>query len=139
MPTFDVDREQITVFKLDDTYVFKQYFDHDALFDGLRPYYNEAEYRFEVPNSAFNDVQDLLQEHFYELEPVSELEPFCVVWPKDGDQPDVLYKTAVLSHTHKGYHVFLLKDQLSVEQAVHEGAERLAETDIDVDVTELSV
>ena len=139
MPTFDVDREPITVFKLDDTYVFKQYFDHDALFDDLRPYYNETEYRFEVPDTAFSEVENLLEEHFYEPDPVTELEPFCVVFPTDADQPDVLYKTAVLRHSHRDAHVFLLKNQLSVEQAVHAGAERLAEADIDVDITGLSV
>lgn len=139
MPTFDADREQITVFKLGDTYVFKQYFDREGLFDGLRRYYNETEYRFEVPDTAFSEVEDLLQEYFYEPDPVAELEPFCVVAPRDTDQPDVLYKTAVLRYSHRDSHVFLLKDQVSVEQAVHAGAERLADADIDIDCAELSV
>jgi hypothetical protein len=56
---------------------------------------------------------------------------FCVVYPKYTDHPDVLFKTAVLQRSKRDKHLFLLKDQLSVEQAVNNGATRLADTDLD--------
>ncbi|EMA39158.1 hypothetical protein [Halobiforma nitratireducens] len=131
MPTFDVDREQINVFAVGDRYLFKQYFDEDAVFDALRPYYNEDDYRFEVPEDAFADVQEILEDHFYEPVVIQDLEPFCVVHPKYTEHPSVLFKASVLQRSHGDRHVFLLKDQLSVEQAVNNGATALAETDID--------
>lgn len=44
-------------FAVDDTYLFKQYFEQDEVFTELRPYYNEDDYRFEVPQDGFDDVQ----------------------------------------------------------------------------------
>jgi hypothetical protein len=126
-----VDREQINVFELDDTYLFKQFFDRDEVFDALRPYYNESEYRFEVPADEFSEVQDLLEEHFFDLTVVDDPDPFCVVKQKYTEHPDVLFKASVLQRERADYNVFLMKDQLSVEQAVTNGATRLADTDLD--------
>lgn len=53
MPSFDVDREELTLFVVDDIYLFKQYFEQDELFAALREYYNDEAYRFEVPADAF--------------------------------------------------------------------------------------
>lgn len=39
IPTFEADREEITAFKVDGTYLFKQYFDRDDEFDALKSYY----------------------------------------------------------------------------------------------------
>jgi hypothetical protein len=131
MPTFDVDREEINIFKIDDTYLFKHYFEQEDLFQALRPYYNEDDYRFKVPREAFNEVQELLRDHFYEPTVVDDPEPFCVVHPKYSKHADVLFKASVLQRSHGDHHVFLMKDQVSVEQAVNRGAELLAEKDLE--------
>ena len=132
MPSFEVDREEIAVFVLDDVYVFKQYFEQDELFADLRAYYNDDTYRFEVPKEAFESVVDRLEEHFYEPVVVDDVEPFCVVKRKYTDHPDVLFKTAVAKQSTGDHTVFLLRDRLSVDQAVEQGATRVAETDVAV-------
>lgn len=134
MPSFDVDREQINVFELDDTYLFKQFFDQDEVFDALRPYYNDSEYRFEVPQDAFPAVKETLEDAFYEPVVITDLEPFCVVYPKYTEHPDVLFKASVLQQSEGTSHIFLMKDQLSVEQAINNGATRLTDTDLEIDL-----
>ena len=130
MPSFEVDQEEITVFALGESYVFRQYFEQDELFADLQEYYNSEDYRFEVPQDAFETVARRLEEHFYEPVVVEEVEPFCVVKRKYTDHPDILFKTAVAKQSTGDHTVFLLKDQLSVEQAVEQGATQLSDTDI---------
>ena len=131
MPSFDVDREQVNLFRVEDRYLFKQYFDQDKVFTALRDYYNQDDYRFEVPPDAVEEVKQVLREHMFEPVVVDAPAEFCVVYPKYTDHPDVLFKTAVLQRSKRDKHLFLLKDQLSVEQAVNNGATRLADTDLD--------
>ena len=130
MPSFDVDREQVNLFRVEDRYLFKQYFDQDTVFTALRDYYNQDDYRFEVPPDAVEEVKQVLREHMFEPVVVDAPAEFCVVYPKYTDHPDVLFKTAVLQRSKRDRHLFLLKDQLSVEQAVNNGATRLADTDM---------
>ena len=130
MPSFDVDREQVNLFRVEDRYLFKQYFDQDKVFTALRDYYNQDDYRFEVPPDAVEEVKQVLREHMFEPVVVDAPAEFCVVYPKYTDHPDVLFKTAVLQRSKRDRHLFLLKDRLSVEQAVNNGAKRLADTDM---------
>ena len=116
MPTFDVDRTPINAFAVDDRYLFKQYFDEDEVFNALRPYYNGDDYRFEVPENVFDDVQEILEEHFFEPVVIRDVAPFCVVYPKYTEHPSVLFKASVLQRSKGEHHLFLMKDQLSVEQ-----------------------
>jgi predicted transcriptional regulator len=81
----------------------------------------------------FEDVQALLEDHFLEVTVVDDLEQFCIVKRKYTDHSDVLFKASVLKHTQQNYNVFLMKDQLSVEQAVNNGATRLKDTDLNID------
>ena len=131
MPSFDVDREQVNLFRVEDRYLFKQYFDQDKVFTALRDYYNQDDYRFEVPPDVVEEVKQVLREHMFEPVVVDAPAEFCVVYPKYTDHPDVLFKAAVLQRSKRDKHLFLLKDQLSVEQAVNNGATRLADTDMD--------
>jgi hypothetical protein len=131
MPSFDVDREQVNLFRVEDRYLFKQYFDQDKVFTALRDYYNQDDYRFEVPPDAVEEVKQVLREHMFEPVVVDAPTEFCVVYPKYTDHPDVLFKAAVLQRSKRDKHLFLLKDRFSVEQAVNNGATRLADTDLD--------
>jgi hypothetical protein len=132
MPSFDVDQTRINAFPINDTYLFKQYFEQDAAFSAVRQYYNATDYRFEVPADDLADVQNVLADYFYDLTVVDDVEQFCVVKQKYTDHPDVLFKTSVLQRQQRDHTVFLMKDQLSVEQAVNHGVTRLADTDLDV-------
>ena len=57
MPTFDVDREPITVFEIDEQYLFSHYFEREDVFTALNEYYNGEQYRFEVPVDEFETAQ----------------------------------------------------------------------------------
>lgn len=131
MPSFDVDRTTITAFEIDDTYLFKHYFEQDDVFAQLNDYYNNGKYRFEVPAEDLDAVRDVLDDHFYELEVADDTEEFCVVKEKYTKHADIL-RNAVFHTSRRDTTVFLMKDALTVEQAVEQGATRLAETDLEV-------
>jgi hypothetical protein len=130
MPTFAVESRPLTVFALDKAYVFKHYFDQQELFAALEPYYDESAYCFEVPEEAFAEVETQLEEFFYAPEVVADPAPYCVVYPRWDERPTVLNKAAVCADPVRDHVVFLMKDQLSVEQAVHQGATPLDETEL---------
>lgn len=120
MPTFDADREEITAFKVDGTYLFKQYFDRDDMFDALKTYYKNDKCRFEVPEGKLDDAQQFLDECFFDLRIEDDRHSYCVVMGRGGDYSDVL-RNSVLTRRRDNNIVFLMKDLLSVEKAVEQG------------------
>lgn len=130
MPTFGVDSTEIPVFEVNGTYVFKHYFEDADVFEQLEAYYNESAYRFELPSDDdLTSVADVLADHFVELDVVEEIEPYCVAINKYEDHADIL-RNAVVSVTRGDTRIFLMKDELSAEQAVENGATWLADTDL---------
>jgi len=121
MPTFDVDREEITAFEFDGKYTFKQYFDNDDLFQELEQYYNSDKYRFEIPEGELSEVRQVLDKYFYELQIADNIAEHCVVQQKEADSSTIL-RNAVLSQRQGNHDIFLMKDKLSVRQAVEQGA-----------------
>lgn len=128
VPEFAVDTDSIYVSEIDDTHVFKEYFEHEDLFEELRDYYNDEQYRFEVPATEFDDVRELLGDYFYEPVIVEEIEEFCVVTERGVEYADIL-RNSVEHWSRTGHHFFLMKDPLAVDQAVEQGAERVGEAD----------
>jgi hypothetical protein len=122
--------EQVNVFEVDDIYLFKHYFDNEEVFDRLKQYYNNQQYRFEVPPDEFEDLHSFLEEHCYGLVVVDVLEAFVVVVKVYTAHPDNIFKASVIQRTVDGYNCFLLTDQMAVEQAVQNGATRLTETNV---------
>jgi len=57
-----------------------------------------------------------------------ELEPYCVVTEQYTEYGDIL-RESVAHWTRQGHRFFLMKDELSVREAVEHGATRLTETD----------
>ena len=133
MPTFDADREEITAFKVSDTYLFKQYFDQDEEFDALKLYYNNDKYRFEVPEDELDDAQQILDKYFFDLRIEDDWHSYCVVMEQGDDYSDVL-RNSILKRHHNNNIVILVKDLLSVEQAVEQGARRLSEADVNIEL-----
>lgn len=129
MPEFDVDKEPIYVFELDDTYLFKYYFERTDIFDTLREYYEDEEYRFEIPAEEFPEVQDLLENNYYKPIFVDDVENFAVVKEQYTEHADIL-RNAVMHWTREGYHFFIMQDPVAVDQAVEQGATRLEEIDL---------
>lgn len=91
--------------------------------------YNREAYRFEVPVEEFEDVKDHLQDAYYDLTVVEEIEPYCVVKERYTEHAEIL-RNSVLHWERGGYNFFLMKDDLSVKEALEPGATKLAETDM---------
>lgn len=128
MPEFDVEPERIVVFRVDEEYYFSHYFERTDLFEALQEYYDGDAYRFEVPADAFDEVRSLLEDNYYAPDVVEDLEPFCVVVEKYEPHAAIL-RNSVVNWERRGHRFFVMADDLAAEQAVEQGATRLAETD----------
>jgi hypothetical protein len=124
-------QEQVNVFEVDEMYLFKHYFESDEVFDRLKRYYNNQQYRFEVPPGEFEDLRSFLSNHDYGAVVVDVLEPFVVVVKKYTSHPDDIFKQCVIQRTVDGYNCFLLTDQTAVKETVQNGATRLTEADLE--------
>lgn len=124
-------REQVNAFQVDGVFLFKHYFDGDDVFDRLRQYYNNQQYRFEVPVEEFDDVRSFLSAHGYDLTAVESVSKFAVVVEKYTAHPENIFRASVLQRTVDGYNCFLMRDQFAVAEAVDEGATRLTNTDFE--------
>ena len=122
--------ERVNVFVVDDIHLFKHFFDDNEVFDRLKRYYNNHQYRFEVPVNEFEELREFLEEHGYGLVDVDVTEEFVVVVKKYTDHPDNIFKESVVQRTVNGYNCFLMTDQSAVENAVQQGAIRLTQTDL---------
>lgn len=129
MADFGVDPERITVFRLDDRYLFSHYFEREDIFDALEEYYSHERYRFEVPADELDEVRDRLEDEYYELRVVEDPEPYCVVTGKYEPHTDVL-RNPVEHWERRGHRFFVLPDHLAVREAVERGATPVAETDM---------
>jgi len=121
--------EQVNVFEVDETYLFKHYFDGEEVFDRLKRYYNHQHYRFEIPADAFEDLRSFLAEHGYGLVVVDATPEFAVVVKKYTQHPENIFKGSVIHRSVDGYNCFLMTDQAAVDRATREGAIRLTNTD----------
>lgn len=127
------DGPEIHVFELNNRYAFKQFFDQSEVFDALREHYVSDEYRFEVPEAEFDDVEATLHDHGYEPTLVDDPEPFCVVIGQYEKHADIL-KESVANWTRREHRFFLMRSPFAVEQAVQRGATPVAETEFEAGI-----
>jgi len=111
-----------------DQYLFSAYIDNELVFEKLQTYYNESEYRFELPTDAFETVCARLEDAGFEPREVTELEPYCVVIEKYDEHAAIL-KQSVATWERRGHRFFLMPDRLAVKDALKRGATALAETE----------
>lgn len=130
----DADLERVNVFHVGDEYLFRHYFDGEAVFEQLKPYYESQEYRFAVPAHKFEPLQVRLRDRGYDLRVVEDPEPFGAVVKKYRTHPENVFKAAVLQRSTREYNVFFLRDRHEVAKAVKQGATRLVDTDIEIDL-----
>ena len=123
--------ERVNVFGVGERYLFKHYFEGDAVFTRLKRYYNNQQYRFEVPVESFDEVRAFLSEHDYDLVVVDDLDRFVVVVEKYTHHPENIFKSSVMQRGDASHNFFLLKDQAAVEQTTYGGATRLVDTDLE--------
>ena len=123
--------ERVNVFEVDRRYLFKHYFEGDAVFARLRRYYDNQQYRFEVPPGEFSEVRSFLADHGYGLVVVEAVPEFTVVVRQYTRHPENIFKASVTHRGADGYNFFLMTDREAVEEAVRDGAVRLARTTLD--------
>lgn len=133
MAGLDIDRDRLTIFRTGNEYLFSHYFERADIFEALSEYYNDEEYRFEVPASDFEDVRERLEAAYFEPRVISDLEPYCVVIEKYEEHAGIL-KSAVATWERKGHRFFLLEDELAVADALDRGATRVSETEFVVGI-----
>lgn len=123
-------QRSFNAFHVGDDYLFKHHFEPD-LFEVLRQYYNDEEYRFEVPHDRMPSIERLLLANFYDVTVIENTDRFCVVLGKGQHQPDWLFEKVVLRESTLYHHIYLLEDQVAVEEAVYHGFSRLDQSDVD--------
>lgn len=124
MPRFDINTEEITAFEIGDTYHFTMHFDEKQLFDQLRQYHKIDKYGFEIAEDSLEQTRQTLDGFFYDLVIEDSWEDYCVAAEKEADSSSILRNSVMREH-RKRHEIFLMKDKLSVEQAVEQGATRL--------------
>jgi len=118
-------RESVNAFPVREVLLFKHYFEGEAVFDRLKPYYNGSQYRFEVDVAKFDSVRRFLRDHGYDVSVVDRPERYWVVVRQYTAHPDDIFKQSVRQERAEGYNCFLLTDQDAVETAVSRGGTRL--------------
>jgi hypothetical protein len=133
---FDINRKKVNIFKIGNLYCFKQYFDDRELFKELSEYYNESAFRFEIKSAgARNKFMKLLWSRGFEPVLVNDFREYIVKIDRYKKYGDILKKS--IENTEMGSdRVFLMKDMLSVEQAIEQGAEKF---DGEIDVKRLII
>lgn len=129
MPTFDIETEEITVFKIGDKYIFKTYFDEDQLFKQLEKYYNDNKYRFEIPESDLGRVRQILENYYYELDVTGSVEDYCVVVDRKSKSANTL-SNSVMKKQRGQHEILVMKDELSKRQAVEKDAVILEKSEV---------
>jgi len=122
--------ERINAFAIDDYYLFKHYFEGDEVFTRLGRYYNNQQYRFEVPQRDFEALQAFLAKHGYSLVAIDEasIPEFVVAVRKYTNHPENIFKSSVIHRPSEKYNCFLMTDQDTVTKAVEAGAIRITQT-----------
>jgi hypothetical protein len=129
MSEFDIDKEEIKAFEIDDSYLFKTHFDEEQLFKQLKKYYNRDKYRFEIPEEKLIQVQNTLDNYFYTLSIESTPEDYCIVLDSTADSSTAL-KNSVLRTQRQQQDILVMKDNLSAKQALRHGATAIEKSPI---------
>jgi hypothetical protein len=125
--------EKITVFHVDEAYYFAHFFDRQDVFSELSEYYDDHSYRFEVPESEWEDVATTLRSEYFETDVVEDVEPYCVVTGKYDQHADVL-RDSVLHWERRGHRFFVMKSAFAVETAIEAGATPIEETEFEAGI-----
>ena len=123
--------ESVNAFPVGSTILFKHYFEGDAVFERLKPYYNGSQFRFEAPTDEFDSLRRFVRSHGYDLSVVDRPEDYYVVVRRYSTHPDGIFKRSVRHEAVDGYNCFLMKDRPALQRAVHQGATRLQDASLE--------
>lgn len=114
--------ERVNAFQVNNTTLFKHYFDGDDVFARLRPYYDGRRYRFYVLVGEFDSLRWFLRGHGEDVSIVDRPETSYVAVRQNSELPEAIFGTSVHPASANGYSHFLVTDRRAVEDAVGEGA-----------------
>ncbi len=121
---FDITRKKINIFKIGKLYCFKHYFNDREVFEELSKYYNEKKYRFECSTaSERNKIIKYLWKVGFDTNLIEDLSEYIVKIDRFKKYATIL-KSSIEQTEIGSDRIFLMKDKLSVEQAIEQGAER---------------
>jgi len=121
---FDISRKNINIFKIGNIYCFKAYFNDKDIFKELSTYYNKERFRFEFSTSSeLNKLIKYLWNAGYDANLVEDISKYLVKIKHTMKYAKIL-KNSIEQTEIGSDRVFLMKDLLSVEQAIELGAEK---------------
>ena len=121
---FDITRKKINIFKIQKLYCFKHYFNDKQVFEELSKYYNEEKYRFECGTTGErNKIIKYLWKMGFDATLVEDLSEYIVKIDRTKKYTPIL-KSSIEQIEIGNERIFLMKDRVSVEQAIEDGAER---------------
>jgi hypothetical protein len=123
--TFDVTkrRAKITVFRVGRIWTFKQFFGDKEIFKELADHYSRENYRFEFLTEYERDEAfKKLKDRGFDFHVVEDLAGYVVCLDKSSKYAPVLKNSIEYVET-QNERVFLMKDLVSVEEALEFGAE----------------
>lgn len=121
----------VNAFLVGERVLFSHYFDEGEVFAALKPYYNNHQYRFEVPIGAFPNVLSVLVRHGYEVAYHEDASDFAVAVKQYSRHPEDVFKQSVDHRSVNDWNCFLLRARAAVEQAVRTHARPIANAPVE--------
>lgn len=129
MPIFNAEKEEVSAFNLEDTYIFKTFFQEDSVFNQLQKYYNKYKYQFEVLEENQKKREQLLDKYYYELEVINKFEDYCAVAEKETISSDIL-RNSVVRKQRKKHEISIMKNEIPEKRVLKHSAERIEKSEI---------
>jgi len=115
--------KKVTVFRLGMIWVFKCFIGDEDLFRDLADYYKRDRYRFEFETmTERDDAASLLEQKGFSVDLVEDLNGYVVSMNKFDKYASILRNSVEFAETQDA-RVFLMKNKVSVEEALDFGAE----------------
>jgi hypothetical protein len=126
-PTFDIEpekKEKLNIFKIEKIWCFKYFFDDKEIFNDLLEYYNREKYRFELGSvGARNKIIKYLEKKGFKTVLIEDASDYTVKVDRFKKYASILKNS--IDYDEKGQdRIFIMKDLVSVEEAVEKGAEK---------------
>ena len=129
---FATNNKKIKIFKIGNKFCFKQFFNDKEIFNELSDYYNDKKFRFEYDST--NGVEKLTKQLFsagFETSFIEDFNEYLVKIDRYKKYGSIL-KNSIEYTELGGNRIFLMKDMMSVELAIEQGAEKYTD-EIDVE------
>ena len=125
---FDITRKKINIFRIGKLYCFKYYFRDNKIFTDLSPYYNKEKYRFECETAGKrNKIIKYLWKVGFEATIIEDLHEYIIKIDRMKQYMSILKDSVEQAEIGRD-RIFLMKDKISVEYAIEQGAEQYTDT-----------